>query len=125
MLYSIKSPSHWFWRTHWTEEQIRDEAQKGTIQEHWLVCPLGHASDAVLLHDFLDDPDILSPELAVPDTSQQSDWTCLKCGHQEFTESAIATHGSTAAKLLLGGFATRVLNTMTCTECRFTEIYAD
>ncbi|MGC6465768.1 MAG: hypothetical protein ACON38_13065 [Akkermansiaceae bacterium] len=63
--YSVKPPSGLLWKTGYTLERITRDREEGKIQDDWLVCPLGEASEAVTVGEFLDNPSVLEKEVVV------------------------------------------------------------
>jgi fucose 4-O-acetylase-like acetyltransferase len=56
-MYSLKRPTHWFWRTNFTREQVLKHLDEMKISGDWLVCPLGEANKATTVANFVSDPD--------------------------------------------------------------------
>lgn len=59
MRFSIKSPNAIFWKTAWTEKEIKTGLEGGRITGDWWVCPLGESAQAVTVSEFIDNPSIL------------------------------------------------------------------
>lgn len=58
--FSIKKPKGLLWRTNLSFEDIQSWVANGKAAGDWLVCPVGEASRAVAVSEFLDDPSILA-----------------------------------------------------------------
>lgn len=73
MQFSVKSSSSLFWKTDFTEARIMSDVQCGRISGDWLVCPLGKATHAVTIAEFIENPSILieSDEIAGELSSDQ------------------------------------------------------
>jgi fucose 4-O-acetylase-like acetyltransferase len=75
-LYSVKQPTHWFWRTNLTREQVLKQLSESKITSDWLICPLGDAGNAVTVADFETSPDVFEQSNGPTDVgSEHSDRT--------------------------------------------------
>lgn len=63
LLFSIKRRQDLFWRTHLSQDRIVAELESQRISRDWLICPLGQASRAITIDEFLDDPRNPGPAL--------------------------------------------------------------
>ena len=78
-LYSVKQPTHWFWRTNLTREQVFKKLSELRITNDWLICPLGDAGKAINVADFVARPDVFDQSNGLADirgddaARQQSD----------------------------------------------------
>lgn len=55
--FSVKKPTHWLWRTKLTREQVLERLDAMQIDEDWLICPLGEATRAITVAEFVSAPD--------------------------------------------------------------------
>ncbi len=62
ILYSVKRPNQWFWRTNVTREEVLRQLEKSRISGDWWICPLGEANRSTTVDRFLADPTVLQPE---------------------------------------------------------------
>ena len=53
--------------------------------------------------------------------SQHKNWTCMKCRNNEFETDQIAATGKGLSKIF--DIQNRRFTTVTCTRCKFTEMY--
>lgn len=65
-MYSIKKPTHWFWRTNVTREQALEELEESKIGADWLVCPLGDPDKAIPMGKFAVDPNVFETRKSEP-----------------------------------------------------------
>ena len=61
-LYSLKRPTHWFWRTNFTREQVLGQLEDSKISGDWLVCPLGDVDNAITVAKFASAPNIFETD---------------------------------------------------------------
>ncbi len=52
---------------------------------------------------------------------QHRNWTCVKCGNLEFEADQFRATGGAISKLF--DVQTKRFTTVTCTNCKYTEIY--
>ncbi|MEO1980627.1 MAG: acyltransferase family protein, partial [Fuerstiella sp.] len=57
-LYSVKQPTHWFWRTNLSREQVLKQLEESRITRDWLICPVGDADKAISVASFAASPDV-------------------------------------------------------------------
>ncbi|MEO2018734.1 MAG: acyltransferase family protein [Fuerstiella sp.] len=57
-LYSVKQPTHWFWCTNLTRDQVLEHLEESRITRGWLICPLGDAGNAISVADFVASPGV-------------------------------------------------------------------
>ncbi|MDA7510873.1 acyltransferase family protein [Verrucomicrobia bacterium] len=71
-MYSAKKPTHWFWRTNLTREDILKRLEDARIAGDWLVCPLGEADIAITVDSFVSDPDAFGVNHSLPTTGAEA-----------------------------------------------------
>ena len=65
-MYSLKRPTHWFWRTNFTREQVLKRLEESRISGDWLICPLGEANKATTVASFASNPNVFAAEKRKP-----------------------------------------------------------
>ena len=62
MEFSIKSPNAFLWKTGYRLDQVMDLYHAGKLLDDWLICPLGDASHAVIMSEFVKNTSIFKKE---------------------------------------------------------------